>query len=166
MKIRFNVATVIALATSGCSDVTTGQPNEMSREKVRVVESAFREGVEVEFLYTQDIEGVYGTTWLAREEAREELWRDIYIETSEKFTFNGLISFQCFADDSNGDPTIGIVSYGLNEFGDDASREVETISLLERESWVESGHYATPPYEVFVLAHYRFCGDEWEAISN
>lgn len=135
--------------------------------EVRVVPSEFRPGVTVEFLYDQDIEGVYSTTWLGREEKREGNWRDIYFETSEKYVAKGILSFQCFADDTHGDPTIGIVEYGSGKFGDPAAKRVTTIDYSQRQAWMNGELDAlmgeSPPYELFVVAHYRFCGDEREA---
>ncbi|MCD1621431.1 hypothetical protein AAG614_04955 [Citromicrobium bathyomarinum] len=137
--------------------------------EVRVAPSEFRPDVTVEFLYNQDIEGVYSTTWLGREEKREGNWRDIYFETSEKYVAKGILSFQCFADDTNGDPTIGIVEYGWGEFGDPAAKRVTTIDYSQRQAWMNGELDAlmgeSPPYELFVVAHYRFCGDEREAAN-
>ena len=45
----------------------------------------------VERLYKQQIDDVYFTTWFGRLEKSEGAWRDVYIETGEKYVNKGLI---------------------------------------------------------------------------
>lgn len=134
--------------------------------KVRIVPSQYRDGVDVEFLYNQYIGGVYSTTWLGRLEKQDGLWRDVYFETAEKYNAKGIMSFQCFADGSGGETDIGIIEYGWGAFGDPNSRHFATIKFEQRWKWAEEGLDSlvgeSPPYELFVVAHYRYCGDEWE----
>lgn len=130
--------------------------------------SAFREDVEVEYLYRQDLEGVYWTTWLGREEKRRGNWREVYFETSEKWTMHGIMRFECFAVDSIGDTTVTVLGYRFDdEFSPQAKPQyTQEITQLDRTNW-QSGELARelgyfPPYELFVVAHYRYCGAAYE----
>ena len=157
---------LLALTGLGVSASAIGKETYSDpKPRVRIVPSEFRENVEVEFLYSQDIEGVYSTTWLGRLEKRDGNWRDIYFETSEKYVSKGILSFECFADDTNGNPTIDVVDYGWKDFGDPSARRVTKIDDEQRQAWMKGEFEAlsgeSPPYELFVVAHYRFCGDVW-----
>lgn len=158
------VLLAILLAMAGSAVAAHGEnASAEPAPQGRAVASEFRPGVEVEFLYTQDIEGVYTTAWLGREETRKGSWREIYFETSEKYVSKGILSFQCFAEDTNGDPTIGIVEYGSGEFGDPAAKRVIRIAYAQRQTWMygelDALRGKRPPYELFVVSHYRFCGE-------
>ena len=166
--MRFNLPILlIALALTGFSGEANGrETGAEQRSSGQVVPSAFRQSVEVEFLYDQDLEGVYSTTWLGREEKRNGNWRDIYFETSEKYVAKGILSFQCFADDMNGNPAIGVVEYGWDDFGDPGAKRVTVIDYSQRQAWMDgeldSLQGESPPYELYVVAHYRFCGGQRE----
>jgi hypothetical protein len=164
-------ALLSALVVAGsCADVSGQETFAEANPRVRIVPSEFRENVNVEFLYKQDLWDVYFTTWLGREEKRDGKWRDIYYETSEKYVAKGILSFQCFADDMNGDPTIDVIEYGTNDFGDPSARRVTKIDYEQRQAWMNGELDAllgeSPPYELFVVAHYRFCGDEWKTTNS
>ncbi len=138
--------------------------NEQSPTGGKTQKSDFREGVEVEYLYRQDLEGVYWTTWFGREEKREGDWREIYYETSEKGVKHGILRFQCFALDSIGDPTITIFDFGVSkqdDFENPTNARVIVIERHQRQAWkssqIEELRGYDPPFELFVVAHYRFC---------
>jgi hypothetical protein len=170
--MRLNLQILLGATTLAmCSGQAAGQQTEVGdRPAVRIVQSEFRPHIKVEFLYNEYIGGVYSTSWLGREEKREGRWRDIYFETSEKYVAKGILSFQCFADGANGDPTIGIVEYGWGDFGDPNEKSVTVIDYSQRQAWMDGELDSligeSPPYELYVVAHYRFCGDEQESNSQ
>jgi hypothetical protein len=170
--MRFNQPVlVLAMALAGLSGEANGQQaDDAPKPDVKVYPSEFRPNVDVEYLYNQDIEGVYTTTWLGREEKREGPWRDIYFETSEKYVAKGILSFQCFANDTNGDPSIGVFEYGSGDFGDPDAARVTKIDIAQRQAWMDGKLDSllgeSPPYELYVIAHYRFCGDGREPAAR
>jgi hypothetical protein len=119
--------------------------------------SEFRKGVVVEFTYHQPLEGVYSTGWWTRLEKRDGTWRDVYFETSDKYVNKGILSFNCV--DSKA--AIGIIKYGISEYGSDIARETVTVRSHQRKLWaagrLETLEGEAPPYKLFVKSYRRYC---------
>lgn len=170
MKAKIIMAIGLGAALYSFSSPTMAQSAGDGGPATSTVPSEFREGVVVEFLYRQDLEDVYSTTWLGRLESSDGLWRDVYFETSEGSIAHGIMSFECFADDMNGEPAIGITEYTIGSYADSDNRRLLNIFYNQRTEWasgtLEELMGADPPYELFVVAHYRFCGDPRLALKR
>ena len=119
--------------------------------------SEYRPGVTVERLYKQQIDNVYFTTWFGRLEKSDGAWRDVYVETAEKYVNKGLISFNCAQPRAD----IGLILYSTGDYGAAADRRVVRVRFADRKAWAEdrfeplSGE--TPPYQLYLAARQRFC---------
>lgn len=139
------VATLAFAAPSATAEEKGGQPSD------------YRPGVTVEYLYRQQIDAVYFTTWYGRLEKADGGWRDVYFETSEKFVNKGLVSFNCTTAKAD----IGLILYSTGKYGEEADRRVVRVRFADRKIWA-SGRFEplygeTPPYEFYLAARKRFC---------
>ena len=139
------VALAVLAAASPALAKDAGQPSE------------YRPGVTVERLYTQQLDDVYYTTWFGRLEKSDGGWRDVYVETAEKYVNKGLISFNC----SDPKADIGLILYDVGTYGDAADRRVVRVRFADRKAWAgerfEPLYGETPPYQLYLAARQRFC---------
>lgn len=139
------LAALAVLAASPVLAKDAGQPSE------------YRPGVTVERLYKQQLDDVYFTTWFGRLEKSDGAWRDVYIETAEKYVNKGLISFNC----TQAKADIGLILYDTGDYGAAADRRVVRVRFADRKAWAEGRfeplYGETPPYELYLAARQRFC---------
>ena len=120
-------------------------------------DSEFRDGVTVEFLYREDIGHPYHTDWYGRLEKRDDDWRDVYFETSDKFVNKGIVSFNCA--DPRAD--IGVITYSVNTYGDPQARNFVRVRYADRAAWDERRlpglRGEVPTLEIYRVMAKKYC---------
>jgi hypothetical protein len=121
-------------------------------------QSDFRSGVTVQLIYHQKLDPApYFTEWFGRLEKSDGAWRQIYLETSDKFVNKGLMRFNCA--DSKAD--IDLTLYGVHDYGDEAHSEVVRVRFADRQAWAKNRFKPLwgeePPYLFYLAAHKHFC---------
>lgn len=110
----------------------------------------------IEFLYKQELGEPYSTTWYGRLESSNGPWRDVYVETNEKFVTNGILSFRCDTDS-----VVAWVTYDEDRFGSPSNRHVVTIHPSELRKWrasdLDTMEGEDPPYQLYQTARSKFC---------
>ena len=145
LQLRWILAVVLILPSS----LAGAAPGEHKT-------SEFRKGVTVNFLYDQPLGGVYSSSWWGRVVKVNGDWRDVYVETDEKLTSTGIISFNCRDANAN----IGIIDYG-NEFGNADQKTLYIIKPRDRSRWkldqLPMENNPVMPYELFQIVFRRYC---------
>jgi hypothetical protein len=126
-----------------------------AKKETESIPSEFRNGVSVESLYRQDLGNGYSTTWLGRLEKQDGPWRDVYVETNEKFSTKGVLSFRC--DQNN----VAWVTYDDDQFGSPSNQHVTNVAPSEFEQWqagtLDKMAGEDPPFQVYRIARSKFC---------
>lgn len=146
-----------AIIASAIGAIMLGSVSVAAQSQSTSQASEYRPGVSVDFLYRQDLEGVYHTDWYTRLEKRNGPWRDVYFETSEKFVNKGVLSFNC----SNPQADIGVILYDTGTYGAATDRRVVRVRFADRKAWqqerLESLRGETPSYAVYQAAVRKYC---------
>jgi hypothetical protein len=148
-KIIFTVGMALAFGGAMAQKAPAG-------EKER--QSDFRPGVAVQFIYHQKLDPApYFTEWFGQLEKSDGAWREIYLETNDKYVNKGLMRFNCAEPKADIDLTL----YGWSDYGDEAHREAVSVRFADRKAWAKDRFKPlwgeNPPYRFYLVAHKRFC---------
>ena len=149
LKPQAELAPALAADHSASNGVQDGRVSGEFRD------SSFRPGLKVYFVYNQELEQPYSSSWWAALEKRNGNWIDIYFETNEKITDNGIISFKC-----SGIGDVGILSY-FNEWANADNKTLYIIKPSMIANWKNDSlpfeNSPQLPFEVFDKIKGKFC---------
>ena len=118
-------------------------------------ESSFRPGLKVYFVYNEVMEEPYSSSWWVAFDKKNGDWVDIYYETNEKLTDNGIVSFKC-----SGTGDVGILSY-FNEWANADNKTLYVIKPSMFTAWkngsLPSENSPQLSYEAFNKIKQKFC---------
>lgn len=118
-------------------------------------DSEFRPGTKVYFVFNEDLGDPYTTSWWGALSKRNGDGVEVYYETNEKLTDNGIVSFSC-----SGESEISVLSYG-NEWANADNKTLYIISPSMLRGWkdgtLSSEESPQMSFEVFENIKQKFC---------